>query len=403
MRALSFLPIIFFWSLSTLPAQPSPGSFQEAWEVVTQHLDQRLEQAGIVGGSLYFLKDGEEAGKHFYGYADLDSGRRIDEQTIFHWASITKTFTGIALLQLRDRGLLSLDDPIVKYLPELQSVHNPYTRMEDITLRLLLSHAAGFRSSTWPWGGDKDWHPFEPKEWSQLAAMLPYTEIEFQPGSRYQYSNPGITFLGRVVEVITGDDIEVYIDKNILKPLGMSHSYFDVTPYFLLPYRANSYYLADGTLTANGLDFDTGVTVGNGGLNASVPDMTKYLNFLLGINDNGNYDLILQRSSLEEMWQPVLPTNQTEGNLQEQIGLIFFVLDHTPANHTNRFIGHTGQQQGFFSFFYIHLATATACIFNLNTFNTEATPDKYAPNRSRLTLNQTREEVFDHLFGFWMK
>ena len=59
----------------------------------------------------------------------------MDEDTIYHWASITKTFTGIAIMQLRERGLLKLDDPIVRYVPELKAVHNPFGSMEAITIR----------------------------------------------------------------------------------------------------------------------------------------------------------------------------------------------------------------------------------------------------------------------------
>ena len=97
-----------------------------------------------------------------------------------------------------------------------------------------MSHAAGFRNPTWPWGGDQPWHPFEPTEWSQLVAMMPYTEILFPPGSRYSYSNPGIIFLGRAIEGLTGDDYEVYVEKNMLRPLGMRRELFDLTPYHLV-------------------------------------------------------------------------------------------------------------------------------------------------------------------------
>jgi CubicO group peptidase (beta-lactamase class C family) len=157
--------------------------------------------------------------------ADLEQNRRVDEDTIFHWGSVTKTLTGIAILQLRDRGLLDLDDPVVKYLPELRNVHNPYGDMGAITIRHVMTHSAGFRAGTWPWGSGEPWQPFEPTEWEQLVAMFPYTRIEFEPGSRFSYSNPAIIFLGRIIEILAGEDYEVYVDKNIFKPLGMHRSY----------------------------------------------------------------------------------------------------------------------------------------------------------------------------------
>ena len=82
----------------------------------------------------------------FYGLADAERNRPVDEETIYHWASITKTLTGIAIMQLRDRGLLSLDDPVIKYVPELRAAHNPYGDMSEITIRQLMSHSAGFRN-----------------------------------------------------------------------------------------------------------------------------------------------------------------------------------------------------------------------------------------------------------------
>ena len=74
-----------------------------------------------------------------------------------------------------------------------------------------MSHSAGFRAGTWPWGGDKPWHPFEPTRWDQVVAMFPYTDIQFRPGTKYSYSNPGVIFLGRIIELFSNDDYEVYI------------------------------------------------------------------------------------------------------------------------------------------------------------------------------------------------
>ncbi|MGI8844497.1 MAG: serine hydrolase domain-containing protein, partial [Gemmatimonadaceae bacterium] len=157
----------------------TPAGFDTAWSRIAAHFNQRMDEEGIVGGSFWFIHDGKVLGKEVHGFADLETQRRVDENTIYHWASITKTFTGIAIMQLRDRGLLTLDDPVIHHLPELRQVHNPFGPMEAITIRQLLSHSAGFRNPTWPWGGDEPWHPHEPTEWSQLVAMMPYTEILF--------------------------------------------------------------------------------------------------------------------------------------------------------------------------------------------------------------------------------
>ncbi len=220
----------------------------------------------------------------------------MTNDTIYHWASITKTFTGIAIMQLRDRGLLSLDDPVVKYVPELRLAHNPFGDIVQVKIRHLMSHSAGFRASTWPWGGDQPWHPFEPTSWEQLVAMLPYTDVQFAPGSKYSYSNPGVIFLGRIIQLLSGDDYEVYVTKNILMPLGMRSTFFDRAPYYLLPHRSHSYFRDEAGLREARFDFDTGITVSNGGLNSPFDDMAKYLSFLIGDPKRADYEVVLKRA-----------------------------------------------------------------------------------------------------------
>ena len=250
-----------------------------SWQPVVDGYRRALQKGGIVGSSLMVVRDGRIVARQNEGLQNLDRREPVTNDTIYHWASITKTFTGIAIMQLRDRGLLSLDDPVVKYVPELRLAHNPFGDISQVKIRHLMSHSAGFRASTWPWGGDKAWHPFEPTSWEQLVAMLPYTDVQFAPGSKYSYSNPGVIFLGRIIQLLSGDDYEVYVTKNILMPLGMRRSFFDRAPYHLLPYRSHSYLRDDGGLREARFDFDTGITVSNGGLNAPFDDMAKYLGF----------------------------------------------------------------------------------------------------------------------------
>ena len=328
---------------------------------------KELKEGGIVGSSFVFLKDNKKVAEEYYGLANIEKNQVVDQNTIYHWASNTKPFTGIAIMQLRDRGLLKLDDPVTKYLPELRDVHNKFGSMDEITIRHLMTHSAGFRGSTWPWDKGQDWEPFEPTEYSQLVAMFPFTEILFKPGSKFSYSNPGIIFLGRIIEKLTGDDYEVYIDKNILKPLEMYHSYFDATPYHLLKYRSHSYYIQDGKRTEGRFDANTGITVSNGGLNSPVSDMVKYLNFLVGDpQKQAIYDGVLKRASLEEMWRPGLDAGDgADGNPpgQSRIGLIFFVSEIN--GHT--LIGHSGHQNGFFSYIDVDQKSRTASILVGNT------------------------------------
>lgn len=369
---------------------PLPASTQPSgWANVEELYRRELRSAGIVGSSLMLVRDGAVAATAVYGEQDREARRLVDADTIYHWASITKTITGIAIMQLRDRGLLSLDDPIVKYVPEFREVHNPYGDVSTVTIRHMMTHSSGLRAGTWPWGGDRPWHPFEPTRWEQLVAMLPYTDVMFAPGTKYSYSNPGVIFLGRIIELLTGDDYEVYVAKNILMPLGMHSTFFDRAPAYLLPRRSHSYLRTDAGLSEARFDFDTGITVSNGGLNAPLGDMAKYLAFLIGEGPSREgHDVVLRRSSLEEMWKPQLRASDGEGASGDaaQTGLSFFVERHGGQE----LVGHSGDQNGFISHFYLHRPSRSAYIVS---FNTDVSASKADP--SRLTTRRVDADLRD--------
>jgi CubicO group peptidase (beta-lactamase class C family) len=395
-RAVARFVVAALVTFQTMSLAQSPRNFAQIRREYKTFFDQSVRRHGIVGSSFMLIQDGQVIAQEFFGLADKDKQQPVDENTIYHWASITKTLTAIAIMQLRDRGKLKLDDPIVNYVPELKAVHNPFGDVSAITIRHLLTHTAGFRAATWPWGGDKAWEPHEPTRWEQLVAMMPYTEVLFKPGGKFSYSNPGIIFLGRVIEQLSGEDYEVYVDKNLFKPLEMHHSYFDATPYHLLRRRAASYYLKGGVLTPARFDVDTGITVSNGGLNAPLPDMVKYMGFLMGDPRRQDvYDQVLKRTSLLEMFQPQItiePAAPDGQNRKDAMGLSFFIED----NFGQRFIGHSGSQNGFLSHFYLK---PDARLAYLIAFNTHAQPaDKAQEPDTRKLDREIKEYLFQKVF-----
>jgi len=360
-KSLLLAPLVLAASLAV--SAPPDG----VWQEIAAFHRSRVERAGIVGSSLVLVDGGRIAGSSFVGYQDLASKTPVDAHTIFHWASITKTFTGIAIMQLRDRGLLKLDDPAIAYVPELREIHNPYGDMRQVTIRHLMTHSSGLRAATWPWGGDKPWHPFEPTRWEQVVAMFPYTELQFAPGSKYSYSNPGVIILGRIIEHCSGDDYETYINKNILMPLEMRETFFDRAPYHLVAHRSHSYARDDKGLTEQRFDFDTGITVSNGGLNAPLTDMAKYLAFLIG-GEGAHaavYDGVLKRSSLDEMCTRQIRAADGEGGSGDRVwaGLSCFVEEH----EGQELVGHSGDQNGFISHLYIHRPSRRGYVVSFNT------------------------------------
>ena len=365
--------LALFFLLAAQPLGAQRAGSPAGWGAFTQAFDRYSARDSIVGASVVVLHDGQVVARHEYGLADRASGKRVDQQTIFHYGSITKTLTAIAIMQLRDRGRLSLDDRVTSYIPELRQVHDPYGSMDSVTIRMLMSHSAGFQSPTWPYKQGKAWEPFEPTTWNQLLAMMPYQELLFEPGSRFSYSNPGFIYLGRIVEQLSGDPWESYVQKNILSPLGLGHSYFGTTPYYLAADRSHNYTLLRDSsgrelVQDNGADFDPGITIPNGGWNAPIGDLVTYLAYLTNASSGDSvkqrlYDIVLKRSSLQEMWRPLHPTGPATRDQSESMGMSFFVVKRGATT----LIGHTGEQAGFVSFMYLNPANGTAVVAVFNT------------------------------------
>jgi len=145
----------------------SRPQYEAASQTFREAFERYVRNDSIVGASYVIVKEGRVVERHSLGQADRELNQPVDEHTIFHWGSITKTLTAVAIMQLRDRGKLSLDDSITRYVPELNRIHSDYGPVSQVTLRHLLSHTSGFQNPTWPYrDDDKPWQPFEPTEWS---------------------------------------------------------------------------------------------------------------------------------------------------------------------------------------------------------------------------------------------
>jgi CubicO group peptidase (beta-lactamase class C family) len=389
--------LIITLGLATVAApMRTAGQTPAGWDGFVGLFRAYVDADSIVGASALVMRDGRVLDRVDIGYADRAKNIPVDGETLFHWGSITKGLTAISILQLRDRGLLTLDDRVVDYIPELRRVHNPYGSMDDITIRMLLSHTAGFMNSTWPYDEGRDWEPFEPTTWEQLVAMMPYQQILFPPGSRYGYSNPAFIYLARIVEQHTGDPWESYVQKNIFAPLGLTQSYFRTTPYYLASHRSHNYTVRRDSTGAirtvdQGPDFDPGITVPNGGWNAPLSELARYTAFLTAAappdGTTAPYDTVLKRSSLEEMWRPVQPMSEGyEAGDRQWMGLSFFII----GEGDSRVLGHTGSQAGFRAFFFFSPRTRTGVIVAYNTTNYAAPASELGSRVQRAAVELVR-------------
>lgn len=173
--------------------------------------------AGVVVGDELVWSGG-------YGFADVAGRRAPDTRTLYRIASITKTFTGTAIMQLRDEGKLHLDDPAVVHLPELAEAISPFGAVETVTIRRMLSHESGLMGDP----PDTDW-THNRYEGSVVANLARIGEIgtRIPANTQQKYSNLAYQLLGDVVARRSGMPYVTYIRSNILDPLGMTSTSFE--------------------------------------------------------------------------------------------------------------------------------------------------------------------------------
>ena len=173
--------------------------------------------AHVPGAAWGIVIDGELAHSGAAGVRDVAANAPVDADTVFRIASMTKSFTAMAILKLRDEGKLGLDDPAERYVPELKGLRYPTTDSPRITIRHLLTHSEGFPEDN-PWG-DQQLSESEAGLSRMLRDGIPFSNA---PGIAYEYSNYGFAILGRVVSQVSGRPYDEYVSQNILQPLGMT-------------------------------------------------------------------------------------------------------------------------------------------------------------------------------------
>lgn len=254
---------------------------------------------GIVYG---LMVDGKMVHTGGYGYTDIDKKISVSNSSLFRIASMSKSFTAMAILKLRDAGKLQLDDPASKYIPSMKKLKYLTSDAPEITIRHLLTHGAGFPEDN-PWGdrqlADSD------KELIELIEK----QVSFSttPNTTYEYSNLGFALLGKIVTEVSGMPYQQYIRENIWKPLGMNSSEWE---YGNVPadklahgYRWLNEKWNEEALLHDKADGSWGAM---GGMITSIDDFGKYMALHLSAwpasNDADNGPV--KRSSVREMHYP---------------------------------------------------------------------------------------------------
>ncbi len=194
----------------------------------------------IAGAVTLVARHGVVASLEAVGYQDLETKTPMRNDTIFKIASMTKPVTAVGIMILLDKGRLALDDPVEKHLPEFKGIsvserregkeeHELRPPSRAITLYDLLTHTSGVVPGRIPLGqrgpGHESLLEFTLAESVAYVAQFPLVS---QPGTQYAYNNWGFSILGRIIEVVSGQPYEQFVEETILKPLGMVDSFFFV-------------------------------------------------------------------------------------------------------------------------------------------------------------------------------
>jgi serine-type D-Ala-D-Ala carboxypeptidase/endopeptidase len=234
-----------------------------------------------------------------FGVENVADGTAVTPDTAFRIASMSKQFTALATLRLRDAGKLSLDSPAEKYIPELGKLRYPTSDSPKITVRDLMSHAAGFVTDD-PWG-DRQLDMSEADFTKFNARGVPFSRA---PGTAYEYSNYGFALVGRVVSNVARTNYSNYITESFLRPLGMANSGWD---FAAIPAaRRAQGYRWENDAWAEEPVLGPGEFGAMGGLITTANDYARYVAWLLNAwpPRDGAEDALLKRSSVREITRP---------------------------------------------------------------------------------------------------
>lgn len=319
-----------------------------AFPEIERMFRERMERQHMPGAVIGIIIDGELVWVKSAGVADVKSRAPVNPDTVFRIASMTKSFTAMAILKLRDEGKLSLDDPVSKYVPDLANLPYPTKDSPALTIRHLLTHAEGFPEDN-PWG-DRQLAQSDETMKLWMRGGIPFSNA---PGVAFEYSNYGFAILGQIVARASGKAYEDYVRDQILLPLGMRATTFESSQVprdrFAPGYRWEDNAWKDEPILAHG-SFGA-----MGGLWTTANDLARYVSFLMSAfppRDEAEKGPI-HRSSAREMQQaarsqPAFAVrNAVDGPLQLGVSSYAYGLGVSQDCRFTHVVGHGGGLPGY--------------------------------------------------------
>ena len=291
-------------------------------QTTAEKLDQYFtaaQKAEDFSGSVLIIQKGNTLLDKAYGFKDADAKSLNDRNTIYQIGSLTKQFTAIVILKLAEQNKLALTDKLSKYFPG-------YTNGDKITLEHLLTHTSGIYNYTDDTAFRvKDW--YLPSNREKMMALFKDKPLDFEPGTKYNYSNSGYLLLGYIIEKVTGKKYENIVRDFIFKPLHMEHSGFDFINLKSSDKATGYYYISENSNSKAKL-VDSSVSFSAGAIYSTTADLHKWNEALLTAK-------IVSAESLENAFKPRL----------SKYGF-GFIIDSIQGQ---RLISHNGGVDGFLS------------------------------------------------------
>ncbi|MCZ2257735.1 serine hydrolase domain-containing protein [Sporosarcina sp. G11-34] len=293
----------------------------DKWKQFEHYVEELMAKQQIPGVAIALSKNGETIYAKGFGTKDLQTKEPITPETIFGIASITKSFTALAIMKLVEEGKLEVDDAVSKHLPEFQTIQ--HEMVEGIKIHHLLSHTTGLatmerKNHLKNFTGHLDY--LNAKKWSWLGV----------PGEYICYNNDMFLLLGAIIEKVTGESYQAYITKTIFTPLQMDRTSFDLLELQQLGNLTTPYMIEKEKPTACAWPTLGNYAVG-GGIRSTVMDLLKYGQMY--VNDDLQY-----KETLAQMTNTVI---RTHGN-----SFYGYALQTTPNYEGFTLAEHGGSQPG---------------------------------------------------------
>jgi|GEM_PF-510533 len=320
-------------AINAIAQTPAPTAKADPLVRLSNELEpkikEEIQQGRLPGFAIGVIKNGKLIYAKGFGVAKLSGNTPITSKSLFHMASVTKTFVATAVMQLVEKGKLDLDAPLVRYLPYF---HLDDERYKTITIRQMLSHTSGI-PDTANYNWDKP--EYDDGALERFVRSIAQQKLVFAPGEKFAYSNTAYEALGDVIAKVSGESFENYVQHHILTPLGMKDSTLfvrEANPQLL----TTPHVMENNQVVVSKIFPYNRAHAPSSTLYSSIEDMSRWA---IAHLNHGELDgqRILKRETVDSMWRPVVDA------LSMKEGISWF----TTEKQGHRFVLHSGGDVGF--------------------------------------------------------